>query len=210
MVRLLLLVVVSCAWAINWNDALFNSTDGWNVNFDDGRFATRYLVTSAQTGNIFTETRVQIAANLSAVVAAVYGRWSWWKGGAQDDWKTNADGSVSFLLWPALIGGLRVGIRAQVLMFPPISWSKTSVRFPVSLQHTSSASTYGDAYFHIEEVSKGVVHLSSRFSGVTRVTILTPTDTLFAVTHLRAESGRVPGLSGTGFVGLYKLLEGRH
>ncbi len=97
-----------------WYTRLFEeplSAPGWVSFFADGVFRQRYLI-AAGDHNLFCETSMRVAASPDAVLAAIRGPWSWWAHGAQDERRVQPDGTVTYVLWPALaFGRQRVGVR---------------------------------------------------------------------------------------------------
>lgn len=190
-----------------WYTQLFDepiTAPGWVNFFDNGVYRQRYLIASGQN-NLFCETRVRLRATPDLVVAALRSAWTWWRFGAQDDRRVQADGTITYVLWPALaFGTRRTGVRVEETMGKPELLPGGGYRIPIALK----GSCEGQAYFLIESDGAGGAIVRGRFAGVqNKVAFMT--QRIFVETHLKAERGALgfPFKAGTGWPGLKDLVE---
>jgi len=189
---------------VEFKDARFGADSGWIRFYRDERFEQRYFV---EGDAIFCETILTLQAARDAVVSMLRGEWNWWDHGKLLSFRREPDGSSEMVLKPILRHITKVKIRIGVPAAVP---GEEGIRLPIVYsQHLEGLAS-------IDVCSKpGTADISilrGRFHGVrNRIPVPFVSAAFVARTHLQSEAGTLsfPFSKGTGYVGLYRRLEGK-
>ncbi len=185
------------------NDEKFDKGTGWTEFYRDSRFVQRYLVEGKR---FFSETLMEVRCGKDAAVAMLQGSWTWWDNGKMLEFHKNPDMSCDMDLKPISWGPT---IVHQHLLPPTELTNPKGIRLPALVSHHFLGSATFDVYDKPQ--GGGLIVVRGRFHGVeSRIPIPFASTLMATKIHLRAESGTLsfPFPRGTGWVGLYRRLEG--
>jgi hypothetical protein len=188
---------------VKLNDDRFERGTGWIEFFKDNRFIQRYMV---EGGAFFSETMMTVRSSKDAALTVLQNPWIWWQNGKVLQFQRNSDMSCDLELKPIYWAATRVMHH----IFPPVPLSdKEGSRLIAILSHHFEGPATFDVYSSPGSGESIVVR--GRFHGIkNKLPIPFATTTMAAKIHLGAESGtlKFPFPKGTGWVGLYRHLEG--
>jgi hypothetical protein len=182
-----------------FHEELFAQTAGWTPVYSDSRLTQRCRM--EPRGAMYTETRLPIRAPVDAVVARLWGEWTWWRKGRYCNRVEHPDGTVQYDHYP-----FGINVHVNSIMYPPLKLESGGWRIRVEISDYMT----GTMYFDVIPRADGSSELVSRFSrcwvsGPYR--FLPYPGHIAARIHLAAERGRFVWPRGTGFVGLLEELE---